>query len=176
MQFLDRLRQIGAVFVDPWVVVDHDGRVVDFNPHYRALFNRQAARKLQGSPFDRYVTLDLGEDGRDLPRRCLDGDAPLRYDEIAVRLDGEEAPRSFIVSATPLTADDGARLVLILLRDVSDAAAVQHKYKTMLDRETKEKERLRDEIGRKTKELMDTHMELNRTQKELMRFKKGLFG
>jgi PAS domain-containing protein len=175
-RLIDHIREIGAVFIDPWVVVDAEGRVVDFNPHYRALFSRQAARKLQGSPFDRYVTLDLGEDGHDLPARCLASGKPLRYDEIPVQMDGEDTARSFIVSATPLTGDDGERLALILLRDVSDAATVQRKYKAMLDRETKEKERLRDEIGRKTKELMDTHMELNRTQKELMRFKKGLFG
>ncbi len=172
---LDHIRALGPVFVDPWVAVDTGGRIVEYNPHFRALFSRQQARKLQGSPFDRYLTLDLGDGDGDLPTRCLDGDAPLRYDEIAVQIEGEEAPRPFIVSAAPV-GDGDDRLALILLRDVGDAAAVQRKYKTMLDEETRQRERLRDEIGRKTKELMDTNIELNRTQKELMRFKKGLYG
>lgn len=171
-ELLARIRAVGAVFIDPWVAVDAEGIVVDFNPHYRALHNRQNARKLQGSPLTRYV--ELGVDA-DLVAQCLDEGKPVRYDEIPVTIAGEETARSFIVSAAPVDGPDG-RLVLVLLRDVSDAAAVQRKYKTMLDRETKEKERLQDEIGRKTKELVDTNIELNRTQKELMRFKKGLFG
>jgi len=166
---LDRIRAVGAVFIDPWVAVDRGGEVVDFNPHFRALHSRQNARKLQGSPLSRYVHLDLEVDPI---AQCLDEGKPVRYDEIRVTIEGEESPRPFIISAAPV---DGS-LVLVLLRDVSDAADVQRKYKTMLDRETKEKERLQDEIGRKTKELVDTNIELNRTQKELMRFKKGLFG
>lgn len=168
-EILDRIRAVGAVFIDPWVVVDATGQVVDFNPHFRALHNRQNARKLQGSPLIRYVHLDLDVDP---VAQCIEGDKPVRYDEIPVTIEGEETARPFIISAAPV----GGGLVLLLLRDVSDAAAVQRKYKTMLDRETKEKERLQDEIGRKTKELVDTNIELNRTQKELMRFKKGLFG
>lgn len=171
-ELLDRIRAVGAVFIDPWVAVDAGGVVVDFNPHFRALHSRQNARKLQGSPLGRYVHLDLPQDP---VAQCLEEGKPVRYDEIPVRIEGEDAHRPFIISAAPLDGADG-RLALLLLRDVSDAAAVQRKYKTMLDRETKEKERLQDEIGRKTKELVDTNIELNRTQKELMRFKKGLFG
>lgn len=171
---LARIRAVGAVFIDPWVAVDDTGTVVDFNPHFRSLFSRQQARKLQGSPFGRFLSLEV-PDG-ELAARCLAEDKPLRFDEIAARIEGDDEVRSFIVSAAPVQGDSGARVALILLRDVSDAATMQRKYKTMLDRETREKERLQDEITRKTKELMDTNMELNRTQKELMRFKKGLFG
>lgn len=166
---LDRIREVGAVFIDPWVAVDRGGAVVDFNPHFRALHSRQNARKLQGNPLSAYVHLDLPVDP---VAQCLEQGKPVRYDEIQVTIEGEETARPFIISAAPV----GDGLVLMLLRDVSDAAAVQRKYKTIIDRETKEKERLQDEIGRKTKELVDTNIELNRTQKELMRFKKGLFG
>ncbi|MCA9540376.1 MAG: PAS domain-containing protein [Myxococcales bacterium] len=174
-RLLDQIRAIGAVSIDPWVVVDAEQRIVDFNPHYRAFFSRQQARKLRGSVCCQQMKLGVCDEGC-LARRCIEEEAPARFDEIPARVDGEENDRPVIVSVTPLRDEDGAAVALIMLRDVSDAASMQRKYKEMLDRETKEKERLRDEIGRKTKELMDTNMELNRIQKELMRFKKGLFG
>jgi len=173
-ELLARVRAVGAVVIDPWAVVDAQGVIVDFHPHFRALFSRQNARKLQGGRFDAFVGFTL-EDGADLVGQCLSEGRPVRYDEVPVTVTGADEARAFIVSAAPV-GGDGQRLALVLLRDVSDAAAVQRKYKSMLERETKEKERLQEEIARKTKELVDTNIELNRIQKELMRFKKGLFG
>lgn len=170
----DRIRAFGAVFVDPWVAVDGDGAIIDFNPHFRGLFSRGVARKLQGGSFSTFVGLDI-DDGGDVVARCLTDGRPARYDEVPVTLGEATEPRSFIVSTAPVEEGD-TRIALVLLRDVSDAAAVQRKYKAMLERETKEKEHLQEEIARKTKELVDTNIELNRIQKELMRFKKGLFG
>ena len=72
--------------------------------------------------------------------------------------------------------DDAPEAVLILLRDVSDQADVQRKYKDVLASEAREKDKLRTELLRKTKELMDANQALNRLQQELMAFKKGLLG
>lgn len=171
---LARIRAIGAVAVDPWVIVDTNDKLVGYNAHFRALFSRQQVRNLDGSPCCKHLKLSICDGDQCLARQCRAEGQPVRYDEIPATLEGDAGTRQVIVSATPLRADDGAEVSLILIRDVSDAAAVQRKYKSMLDQETKEKERLREEIRRKTKELMDTNTELNRTQKELMRFKKGL--
>ncbi len=168
---LERIRSVGAAFLDAWVAVDGDRKVVDFNPNYRAMFSRAQARKLKGSTCCQFLKLSACEGGC-LAKKCIDEDTPVRLDEVPAVLEGEDRERRLIASAAPL---DGAA-ALIVLRDVSDAADVQRKYKEMLERETREKEGLREEIVRKTKELMDTNMELNRVQNELMRFKKGLFG
>lgn len=169
---LDLLGRIGAGFLDPYVVVDGERRVVAFNRHYHALFPRAVARKLEGSTCCQFLALGVCENAaKCLAQRCRSEGAPLRFDEIDARVEGDEADRRLIVSAVPV--DDHA---LIFLRDVSDAADVQRKYKNVQDQEAREKERLREEILRKTKELMDTNQELNRVQKELMGFKKGLFG
>ena len=171
------LRRIGGALTDAYVVVDAERRVVDFNRHYFSLFPRHQARKLKGGHCCQFLKLGICENGECLARRCMRENQAVRYDEIpAFRVDdeGHEAAR-FIVSGAPLgsSAPLGA---LLMLRDVSDAADVQRKYKEILETEAKEKERLKEEIFRKTKELMDTNLELNRVQKELMGFKKGLFG
>lgn len=175
---LQLLHRLSAGFIDAAVVVDGERRVLDFNRHFRALFSRQQARRLKGSTCCQFLDLALCEGGQScLGRRCMDEGNPLRFDEIDGTLETESTPRRFIVSATPLAEEGEApQGALILLRDVSDAADVQRKYKHMLEKEAREKERLRDQIVRKTKELMDTNMELNRVQKELMGYKKGLFG
>ncbi len=167
----EAIRDIGAAFLDAWVAVDAKRKIIDFNPHYRAIFTRAQARKLKGGTCCQFLALSACEGGC-LAQRCLSEGAAIRLDEIPAKLEGEDRDRQLIASAAPI-GDDAA---LIVLRDVSDAADVQRKYKEMLERETREKEGLREEIVRKTKELMDTNMELNRVQNELMRFKKGLFG
>lgn len=180
---LSMLERIGQVFVDPWLVVDKNGQVVEMNRHYHALFPRNVARKLRGSACCQHLKLGTCEQ-EGLARRCLrdHGHGAVRYDEIPARFesDGEQASRRFIVSAVPLAggedADADPDLVLILLRDVSDQADVQRKYQDVLASEAREKEKLRAELSRKTKELMDANQSLNRMQQELMAFKKGLLG
>lgn len=169
----DPLSPLGAAVLDAYVVVDAERKVVAFNPHYRAMLTRSQARKLQGSPCCAHLKLGLCDEAEGcLAARCQQAGAPLRFDEIEASLtEGESSPRTVIASAAPV--EGGA---VILLRDVSDAAGVQRKYKEMLDQEAREKARLREQIVRKTKELMDTHMALDRVQQELMNYKKGLFG
>ncbi|MEZ4463938.1 MAG: hypothetical protein R3F60_03645 [bacterium] len=177
MDAVAHVRALGAAFLDPWVVMDADDRVVEFDARYRALFPRHQARRLGGSVCCQFLKLSVCTDGVHLPTRCLQAGGPVRYDEIDATLEGEDETLRLIASAVPLGSADGpADAVLILLRDVSDMADMQRKYRDLLDREARAGEALRQEITRKTKELMDTNMELNRVQKDLMRFKKGLFG
>ena len=171
------LEQIGPVIIDAYVVVDADRTVADFNRHYRAMFPRAQARRLKGSRCCEFLGLAVCGGGECLAEQCMTRDQAVRYDEITAQPRWEEGgeERKFIVSGIRLGAEP-PHAALLLLRDVSDAADVQRKYKAMLETEARERDRLREEIVRKTKELMDTNMELNRIQKELMSFKKGLFG
>jgi hypothetical protein len=176
---LSMLERVGQVFVDPWLVVDKNGQIIEMNRHYHALFPRSVARKLRGSACCQHLKLGTCEN-ECLARRCLrdHGHGAVRYDEIPAVLEGETDARRFIVSAVPLADSDEAEpeAVLILLRDVSDQADVQRKYQDVQTSEAREKEKLRAELLRKTKELMDANQALNRLQQELMSFKKGLLG
>lgn len=174
MSALDRIKAVGAVFVDPWVAVDQSGRVVAFNRHFRALFSRAQARQLEGSDCCALLGLEIG-DGGCLAQRCF-SEGPIRYDEIQANLKGDDGPRKVIVSAAPIEEEGHAPVALLLLRDVSDQADVQRKYRTMLETETRARDRLEQELGRRTRELKEANMALNRLQQELVRFRKGLFG
>ncbi len=173
------LERIGQVFLDPWLVVDKNGQIVEMNRHYHALFSRSVARKLRGSQCCQSLKLGTCET-ECLAKKCLrdPSQGAVRYDEIPATVVGEDETKRFIVSAVPLQSADDAEpeAVFILLRDVSDQADVQRKYKDVVAADAREKESLRAELQRKTRELMDANQALNRTQSELMAFKKGLLG
>lgn len=173
---LGQIRALGAAFLDGWFVVDGDRRIIEFNSQFRGLFTRSQARQLNGSQCCQFLALGVCEGGACLARRCIEDQAPVRYDEITATREGDGETLRVIASAAPITTEDGSVAALVVLRDVSDAADVQRKYKSVHEQHAREKDALRDVIARKTKELMDANMELNRIQKELMRFKKGLFG
>lgn len=173
---LARLRALGGAFLDPWVVLDADDRVVEFDARYRALFPRHHARRLPGSLCCQFLRLACCADGVHLAGRCLSA-GPLRHDDLEAHIEGEDAPLRLVLGATPIGPDDAAPTgALVFVRDITEVADIQRKYRELADRETRGGEALRQELTRKTRELMDTNMELNRVQKDLMRFKKGLFG
>jgi hypothetical protein len=173
---LDRIKEMGHVFIDAWVAVGPDRTVLAFNRHYRALFSRAQARSLEGSQCCQHLGLAVcANGGACLARQCLQA-GPTRYDEIEAQVEGEDTPRKFIVSAAPIGDAEGGPVALLLMRDVSDQADVQRKYRTMLETETRARDRLEQELGRRTRELKEANMALNRLQQELVRFRKGLFG
>ncbi|MFN3202031.1 MAG: hypothetical protein ACE366_26735 [Bradymonadia bacterium] len=172
------LHALGAALLDAALVIDGEQKVVEFNGHYRALLPRHLARKLPGSQCCQLLRLSLcGHDrGECLAQRCAREARPLRYDEINAQVDpdgdGHGDTLTVIASAAPL--EDGR--TMLMLRDVSDTAAMQRKYKEMLDAADRAQEKLQASLNRKTQELMDANTELNRVQQELMHHKKGLFG
>lgn len=173
---LARIRALGAAFLDPWVVLDADDRVVEFDARYRALFPRHHARRLPGSTCCQFMRLGPCADGVHLAGRCLSV-GPLRHDDLEATLEGEAGTLRLMLSAAPIGPDEGPPTgVLVILRDITEVSEIQRKYRELADREARSGESLRQELTRKTRELMDTNMELNRVQQDLMRFKKGLFG
>lgn len=180
-QWLARIRAIGPVFIDGWLVVGRDGTVLDHNAHYRALFPRHQARKLNGSRCCQFLELSACAAEGCLTKRCL-AEGPVRLDELpATLVEADKEPggeeKRVIVSAVPLAEEGEApEAVLFLIRDVTAEAKMQRRYKASEGQAEREKERLEKVIQRKTKELMDANMLLNRIQKELIGFKKGLFG
>lgn len=168
----DPVQILGGALLDAAVTVDELGHVAGYNSHYRALLPRHLARKLPGSPCCQQLKLGICDEGGCLAKRCVREDRPLRYDEISAQIAEGGPSLTVIASAAPLQGG-GA---VILLRDVSDTAAMQRKYKDMLEAADRAQEKLKLQLTRKTQELLDANTELNRVQQELMDHKKGLFG
>ena len=168
---VDVVRGLGDAFLDPWVVLDAADKVVAFDARFRRLFARHQARALEGSKCCQFLAFGVC-DGTHLASRCRAEGRTLRFEEIEAQLEGDDTPRRFTLAATPL----GANAALVAVRDVTDVATMQQKYRALSAQKTQSTESVRAELTRKTKELLDTHMELNRVQQELVRFKKGLFG
>ena len=166
------VRGLGDAFLDPWVVLDADNTVVAYDARYRRLFARHQARALDGSACCQFLAFDVCGDGTHLASRCRAEGRTLRFEEIEAHLEGDDTPRRFTLAATPL----GEAAALVAVRDVTDVATMQQKYRALSAQKTQSTETVRAELTRKTKQLLDTHMELNRVQQELVRFKKGLFG
>ncbi len=175
---LSLLERIGPVFVDAFCVVDREGRIIEFNRHFSSLFPRSVARKLRGTECCQFLKLGICETGGCLADQCLESQAAVRFDEILATVEGLEGERCFIVSAVPLAVsdEDEPEGVLIVLRDVSDLADVQRKYRASTEVEGRDHDKLEDELHRKVRELLETNTELNRVQTELSAFKKGILG
>ncbi|MGK0362192.1 MAG: hypothetical protein ACI9U2_004512 [Bradymonadia bacterium] len=169
---VDAARKLGDAFLDPWVVFDANDTVIAFDARFRRLFARHQARRLEGSQCCAFLTFDVCGDGTHLSSRCRAEGRTLRFEEIEAHLDGEDTARRFTLAATPL--GDGAALVAV--RDVTDVATMQQKYRALSAQKAQSSESIQIDLTRKTKELLDTQMQLNRVQHELVQFKKGLFG
>lgn len=165
-------RALGGAFLDPWVLLDAANTVVDFDARFRGLFARHQARALKGSRCCQFLRFAVCTPDAHLATRSQAEGRTLRFEEIEAQLDGEAEPRRFTLAATPLEGG-GA---LVALRDVTDVASMQAKYRALQGNQTREVDVLQAELARKTKALLDTQLELNRVQSELTRHKKGLFG
>ena len=169
---VDAVRELGDAFLDPWVVLDGNDTVIAFDARFRRLFSRQQARGLEGSQCCQFLTFDVCGGGPHLASQCRTEGRTLRFEEIEAQLEGDDTARRFTLAATPLGKD----AALVAVRDVTDVATMQQKYRALSAQKAESTESIQAELTRKTKELLDTHMELNRVQQELVRFKKGLFG
>jgi transcriptional regulator of aromatic amino acid metabolism len=175
---LAQLERLGDALPDPWLVVDPQGRVIESNRAFHALFPRSVARLLRESVCCEHLKLSVCDVDRCLARQCRTEARPIRLDEIEAHVQGDDTPRRFIVSAVPLTEQAGAPpvAVLIVLRDVSDLAGVQRKYQEMLADAATERDRLKADLQRVTRELVDTSRTLDETRAALGALKRGLVG
>ena len=171
---IDALKQLSAALLDAYAVLDLEQQIVDFNRVFYGLFPRHVARRLKQARLDEILMLSV--DGRplDLAKECTDRMAPLRYDEIVGQIvEGERL--HLIASAVPLlTAEQTQVGVFLCLRNVTDEAQVQTKYKTMLEQEARERELLQQRVRDAEAELALTKDALNATEELLRGHQKGL--
>jgi PAS domain-containing protein len=171
---LEALKQLTGALLDAYAVVDTDLHIVDFNPSFYSLFPRHVARQLKRKSLDEVLSLELGGQPLDIAQDCMAKATQLRYDEVVGHVaDGD--PLDFIVAATPLLSrtqeTEGA---FVTLRNVTDEAQVQTKYKTMLDEEARERELLQRRIHDAETQLVEVKDQLAVVEQELLDFKKGL--
>ena len=173
-QFLTELKRVASAIVDSYFVVDTERRIVDFNRAFFALLPRQVARGLKGKRC--YDVLELNICKTEcIAQQCWADNRHVRLDEISGSIIGEEQKLRFILSAVPITDEQGNHVgALEIQRNVTDEAEVQVKYQEMLESEARERERLATQIRARTRELLETNQLLLKTQKELLAYKKGL--
>lgn len=173
-QFLSEFKRVANAIVDSYFVVDHERRIVDFNRAFFALLPRQLARGLKGKRC--YDVLELNICKTEcIAQQCWTDNRHVRLDEISGAIVGESQKLRFILSAVPITDEQGTPVgALEIQRNVTDEAVVQVKYQEMLEKEAHERERLANQVRVRTKELLETNQLLLETQKELLAYKKGL--
>ncbi len=172
--FVARLKALSGAFLDAYVVVDSAQQIIDFNRVFYSLFPRSVARKLKAERLDAVLKLELAGEPLDLASKCLETRGALRYDEIRGHIADSE-PISLIAAASPLVAaDESIDGVFLCLRNVTDEAQVQSKYRTMLDHEARQRELLEQRIRDTEAELVTIKDELNRVEEALRNYEKGL--
>jgi PAS domain-containing protein len=173
-QFLTEFKRVASAIVDSYFVVDTERRIVDFNRAFFALLPRQVARGLKGKRCFEVIELNICK-SECIAQKCWTDNRHVRLDEISGSVVGEAQKLRFILSAVPITDEQGNHVgALEIQRNVTDEAVVQVKYQEMLETEARERERLANQVRMRTKELLETNQLLLKTQKELLAYKKGL--
>ncbi len=173
-QFLTEFKRVANAIVDSYFIVDTDRRIVDFNRAFFALLPRQLARGLKGKHCYEILEHNICKT-ECIAQQCWAGNQHIRLDEISSNIVGEADKLRFILSAVPITDEQGNHVgALEIQRNVTDEAVVQVKYQEMLETEARERERLANQVRARTKELLETNQLLLKTQKELLAYKKGL--
>ena len=173
MNAVQDFKRYASGIIDAYFIVDRELAIVDFNPLFYQMLPKTLARGLKRRRYTEVLLLDIGSD-KDIATLCLESGKTMRFDEIRGVIDEKEL--ILIVSATPFSLTEGGQVdgALILIRDVTDEAAIQNKYKQMLEIEANEKAKLAYKITEKSKHLLDANERLNQLQLELMEYKKGL--
>ena len=173
-QFIDSLKQFSGAILDAYVVLDSSQRIVDFNGLFRGLFPRSVARGLKETHLSEVLTLELEGTPIDVAQKCTNESTTLRYDEVVGRIKDAD-PVSLIVAAVPLVDRMQEVIGAVMgLRNVTDEAQVQLKYRTMLEHEAREREILQQRIQDAEIELVTVKDQLNGIEAELRNYKKGL--
>jgi PAS domain-containing protein len=173
-QFLTEFKRVSSAIVDSYFIVDVERRIVDYNRAFFALLPRQLARGLKGKHCYEVLELNICK-SECIAEQCWANNRQVRLDEISGSVVGEAQPLRFILSAVPITDEQGNHVgALEIQRNVTDEAVVQVKYQEMLETEARERERLANQVRARTKELLETNQLLLKTQKELLAYKKGL--
>jgi diguanylate cyclase (GGDEF)-like protein len=166
---LDTARSIVSSLPDAAVLLDTELKLVVYNLRYQELsgVRRRAidthARSGE-SPFGLIASVK-GYD-RDNAMACMAGKRPIHLAEMALRT-ASGAELTAYISFIPVLAPAGKPIgVIQVLRDVSDEARVQARYRELLDMARLRAENLEREVERRTQELSAALEEVTRLSRQ----------
>jgi hypothetical protein len=171
MNALEALALLGPAISDPWVVVDDQEKILEFNSAFFALFPRSTGRNLKKLSCTEVAKLPGCGTGQCLRARC-ETEGAFRLDEVDVEVGADKL--RLIISAAPLTLASGKIGALLVLRNVTDDAKVQQRYQRMVEEGERARVRLETELDSRSRELLGTNEELTRLEEELARLRKLL--
>jgi PAS domain-containing protein len=173
MESTEPIKAVSDVIIDSYFIIDRERTILDFNQTFYAMLPRSVGRGLKGKKCYDVLNLDICQE-RCVAKQCWEAKRQVRLDEINGHVATTDRTLTFILSAMPLTGEDGELdSALVVHRNVTDEAQVQQKYQEMLENEKRERERLMYIIRSRTKDLLDTSQQLLTVQKELMEFRRG---
>ncbi|HYV49287.1 MAG TPA: ATP-binding protein [Myxococcaceae bacterium] len=120
---------LSALIIDAYYIVDADDRIVSYNMAFRNMFGRAMMRTLREARC-RDASFLPCHGGQCLRERCAAEGAIHLYELETTATDqkGNPVQLRLNVTAGPVTLPNGQPGTMIILRDVTDEAAIQAKY------------------------------------------------
>lgn len=173
MDMVQQIKEISDLIIDSYFIVDAERTILDFNTAFYTMLPRNVGRGLKGKKCYDVLQLDICQE-QCIAEQCWKLKGHVRLDEIRGKIAKTDKKLAFILSAIPFFDQAGKPAgAVVIQRNVTDEAQVQHKYQEMLESEKREHDRLKNIIRSRTKDLLDTGQELMSVKRELMAFKKG---
>lgn len=120
---------LSALIIDAYYIVDADDRIVSYNMAFRNMFGRAMMRTLREARCRDAAFLPC-HGGQCLRERCAAEGAIHLYELETTAADAKGNPIQLRLNVTagPVTLPNGQPGTMIILRDVTDEAAIQAKY------------------------------------------------
>jgi PAS domain S-box-containing protein len=155
-----RLRGLLEVALDCIITIDHDGRIIDFNPAAERTFGYEKSEALGQEMAELIVPPALRERHRTGLARAARGEAPQmlgrRIEITALRRDGTEFPVELAITKVPLGPDEPP-VYTAHLRDISDRKQTETALLSL-------QEQLEERIAERTSALRASEANLRRSQ------------
>ena len=165
----EAFNKIKDVVIDAYYISDTDGKIVEYNRLFYSMFPRNVARKLKGKNLAEIMEIPVN-----IVSKAMEANSQIRLDEITAIIRESAEEYRFILSAMPLKDEEENPIgVLVILRDVTDEAMVQVKYQEMLERETMQRELIKDELHRRTERLIEISKQYFELKEKLRELQKG---
>lgn len=123
-------RDFTRVFIDAFVLINIDKRVLKFNQMFCATLGMRAIDVRKANSIDDLLRTEITNSSKSAIELILEATGPMRIDEVCARKGNSSEEMQLIVSSYPYLDDDGKLLgACVLLRDVTAESNLQGKYK-----------------------------------------------
>lgn len=166
---MEALKKLSEVFLDPYVVVDQDGMILDYNRLFYSLFPRKVARGLKKTSLGQVLSLD-----QDAVAECIRTSRHVRFSEVVGKVTGSDETMRLSLSAAPLMDQDRITAVLLLLRDETKEAEMQARIQKLQRSDQTERQILAQQLKDRTQKLIEANMKVFELRQQILDHKKDL--